>query len=183
MKTLSGVCVERTEQIAIQTVILDAGPIIHLEEISCLPLLSDFKELLVPKAVWTEIECHCPSVLNNAALPFIEIPILENIDSPIIMLCNAFNLDEGEKQAIVLCFQHQGSILLTDDAAARLAAKSIGIKTHGTVGILLRAIRRKQLTPQEVIKHLEDIPLKSTLFLKSSLLTEIIEQVRKKYNI
>jgi predicted nucleic acid-binding protein len=120
---------------------------------------------------------------GHSALPFIKIPVLENRDSPIVMLCNAFNLDEGEKQAVVLCFQHQDSILLTDDAAARLAAKSIGIKTHGTVGILLRAIRRKQLTPQEVIKHLEEIPLKSTLFIKSSLLTEIIEELRKEYNI
>jgi len=175
--------VEKIEQMTIQKVVLDAGPIIHLDEITCLHLLSDFKELLVPEAVWKEIGYHRPSVLNNSTLPFIKISVLENIDSPIVMLCNAFNLDEGEKQAVVLCFQHPDSIFLTDDAAARLAAKSIGIKTHGTVGILLRAIRREQLTPQEVIKHLEEIPLKSTLFIKTSLLTEIIEEVRKEYNI
>ena len=77
------------------------------------------------------------------------------------VLGNAFNLDPGEKEAISLCIQHANSILLTDDTAARLAAKSLNIRSYGTIGILLRAIRRNQLKPIEVISYLEQIPLTS----------------------
>jgi len=174
---------EKTEQPPVQKVILDAGPIIHLHEINCLHLLSDFKALLVPVAVWKEVESHQPSALRNSALPFIEMPGIEDLDSHIIMLCNAFNLDEGEKHAISLCVQHQDSIFLTDDTAARLAAKNIGLRVHGTVGILLRAIRRRQLEPDKVINFLEIIPVKSTLFIKSSLLKEIMEKIRKEHGL
>jgi len=35
--------------------ICDAGPIIHLDEISCLDLLNDFDEIIIPPAVEREI--------------------------------------------------------------------------------------------------------------------------------
>ena len=53
---------EKTD--SIQNVILDAGPIIHLEEIDCLYLLTDFKRLIIPDAVWREVEYHRPSVFK-----------------------------------------------------------------------------------------------------------------------
>jgi predicted nucleic acid-binding protein len=35
--------------------ICDAGPIIHLDEISCIDLLNDFDEIIIPSAVEMEI--------------------------------------------------------------------------------------------------------------------------------
>ncbi|MBI4847969.1 MAG: hypothetical protein HY808_05240 [Nitrospirae bacterium] len=81
----------------------------------------------------------------------------------------------------MLCSNHPHSILLTDDAAARLAANALGLRAYGTIGVLLRAIRRKQLTPGDVIKKLEEISLKSSLFVRHSLLEEIIVKVKKEY--
>jgi len=177
---LNGACMEKIEQRTIQNVIFDAGPVIHLDEIGCLFLLSDFHKLLVPFAVWEEVERYRPSALYTSNVPFIKTQVSE-IKASIHTLCNAFNLAEGEKEAISLCLLHPNSILLTDDAAVRLAAKSVGIRAYGSIGILLRAIRRKQLTPMDVIKYLEVIPFKSTLFIKKSLLKEIIEKVKKEY--
>jgi hypothetical protein len=57
--------VAQIKHVTIQKVILDAGPIIHLEELNCLSLLSDFKELLVPEAVWKEVVNHKPSALSK----------------------------------------------------------------------------------------------------------------------
>jgi len=57
--------VEKTEHSSLQKVILDAGPIIHLDELGCLDLLLDFKELLVPEAVWSENE-----FINHQPKPF-----------------------------------------------------------------------------------------------------------------
>ena len=41
-------------------VVCDAGPLIHLDEVGCLDLLSDFQTLYVPRQVWIEVERHRP---------------------------------------------------------------------------------------------------------------------------
>jgi predicted nucleic acid-binding protein len=56
------------------TVVCDAGPAIHLDELGCLDLLKDFQEVLLPNTVWEEIKRHRPSALNKAGLPFVQRP-------------------------------------------------------------------------------------------------------------
>jgi hypothetical protein len=46
-------------------VVCDAGPLIHLEELGCLDLLRDFRDILVPDAVWNEVSRHRPSALRR----------------------------------------------------------------------------------------------------------------------
>ena len=130
-----------------------------------------------------EIERHRPSALTTNKLPYKTASVMEYVNSDIELLCNAFSLDEGEIQAIALCLKQPNPILLTDDAAARLAAKTIGIRAYGTIGILLRSIRKNQLSPRDVINLLEEIPSKSTLYIRQNLLKEIIEEIKKKYNL
>jgi hypothetical protein len=51
------------------TVICDAGPIIHLDELGCIELLGDHKRVLVPDVVWKEAELHRPGFARAAAVP------------------------------------------------------------------------------------------------------------------
>jgi predicted nucleic acid-binding protein len=69
------------------------------------------------------------------------------------------------------------AIFLTDDAAARLAAMTLGYRVHGSIGILLRAIRRQQRTQAEILALLHELPARSTLHLRPSLLQDIIRQL------
>jgi predicted nucleic acid-binding protein len=71
------------------------------------------------------------------------------------------------------------AILLTDDAAARLAAEASGYRVHGSIGILLRAIRRRQRTQHEVMSILRDLPVRSSLHVRPALLEEIMTQVER----
>ena len=73
---------------------------------------------------------------------------------------------------------HPDAILLTDDAAARLAAEALGYQVHGTIGILLRAVRREQRTLDEVLFILEHLPYRTSLHIRTGLLREISERVR-----
>lgn len=180
---MRGDCMEKTEKSLLPKVTLDSGPIIHLDELGCLELLADFKPLLIPQAVLKEVERHRPSALNTNKLTYKTTAVSEYMNSHVELLCNAFSLDEGEIQAIALCLKQPNPILLTDDAGARLAVKAIGIRAYGTIGILLRSIRRKQLTAARVIKLLEEIPLKSTLYVKNTLLQDIIKEVKEEYNL
>jgi predicted nucleic acid-binding protein len=71
------------------------------------------------------------------------------------------------------------ALFLTDDAAARLAVTTLGYRVHGSIGILLRAIRRQQRTRDEVLNLLQVLPTRSTIHIRASLLQEIIAQLER----
>jgi hypothetical protein len=51
------------------------------------------------------------------------------------------------------------------------------LSVQGTLGILLRAIRRQQREPRTVADLLRAIPTRSTLHIRPNLLNEIIAEV------
>lgn len=53
---------------AYKAVVCDAGPLIHLDELGCLQLLSDFAQCLVPDAVWEDVARHRPSAVAARGL-------------------------------------------------------------------------------------------------------------------
>lgn len=59
--------------------ICDAGPIIHLDELDSLDLLSDFYSLVIPKAVQVEISKHRPRALQHSEVVFKIIDVTEAI--------------------------------------------------------------------------------------------------------
>ena len=89
-----------------------------------------------------------------------------------------YTLHRGEQAALNLCLQTHINTLLTDDTAARMAAHSLHLTTHGTLGLLLRSVRRGTYTPAQVLALLQDIPNRSTLHIRSSLLKDVIQQLR-----
>ena len=162
--------------------ICDAGPLIHLDELDSLDLLVDF-HLWVPNAAWQEVQHHRPAALQRAGVPC-ERRIVSGSTSPeLLALANALSLDAGETEALALmaCVPH--ALFLTNDAAARLAAQQLGYRVHGSVGILLRAIRRHQLSAAEVLARLRAIPQRSSLHIRAALLEEIIARLQQEYGI
>ena len=159
-------------------VVCDAGPVIHLSELNSLYILNDFQTVLVPNGVYNEILKHAPLEPEIDLKIVSEIPIM---DESLRILCKTFSLDLGEMEALAVISEKPEYLFLTDDAAARLVAKETGIKVHGTIGLLIRAIRRDLLTPQEVVDILYQLPEKSTLFIKSSLLEEAISSVKQQF--
>ena len=49
-------------------VVCDAGPLIHLDELNCLDLLSIYPDVYVPEMVWQEVSEHRPAALLNRHL-------------------------------------------------------------------------------------------------------------------
>lgn len=78
---------------------------------------------------------------------------------------------------------HHKAIFLTDDSAARLAAEHRGIKAHGTIGILIRSVRKGYRTERDVIDLLRDLRSRSTLYVRPSLLAEIIQTLEKEWKL
>ena len=158
-------------------VVCDAGPLIHLDELACLDLLADFGAVLVPGQVWREVEHHRPGALKHPGVDIQQVPVTLSEDATFQALVRALALDLGEQATLSLMARYPDAMLLTGDAAARLAAKGLGYRVHGTIGILLRAIRRGQRAPHEVLSLLRDLPSRSTLHIRRDLLGEIIARV------
>lgn len=88
-------------------------------------------------------------------------------------------LHSGEVAALRVAVGHPGAILLTDDAAARLAARSLDIRVHGTLGILAAVD-----TPPETLQRpsrgaARRLPHRSTLHVKAGLLEDYIRAVEQ----
>ncbi|HEX4956239.1 MAG TPA: DNA-binding protein [Thermoanaerobaculia bacterium] len=161
-------------------VVCDAGPLLHLDELGCSDLLEDLRPVLVPQAVWAEVERLRPQALT---------PVLEEVSHAVALpaeieaVLRGLSLHEGERQALRWIAANPTLTLLTDDAAARLAAKALGWRVHGTVGILLRAARRGQREPSAILEILRAIPHRSTLHIKPSLLSEIIAEAARSWQL
>lgn len=144
---------ESTEQV----VVCDAGPLIHLDELGCLELLSSFSQVWVPSAVWKEIERHRPLALTNSRVR-LSLAAIDVFMSEVDSIARLFSLHRGELEAIQFAKQINTDILLTDDSAARLAATHMTIRVHGTIGVLLRASRLGQKTKSEIVTVLRELP-------------------------
>ena len=169
-------------ELAIQ-VVCDAGPLIHLDELGCLHLLADFEAVLVPDAVWLEVSTHRPQVLEQTEVGLARTQVARLDDIEFRTLVRALSLDLGERAALALAYHRAQALLLTDDAAARLAAERLNIRVQGTLGIVLRATRRGMYTPQQVLAVLESVPLRSSLFVRSDLLNAVIARVRREFSL
>jgi len=158
-------------------VVADAGPIIHLDELGCLDILSDFEQVSVPEAVWLEVRHHRPQALEAGAALFIRANPA-TVSPLVTALTPLYTLHRGEQEALHCCLAARDPLLLTDDTAARLAAKALGIAAHGTLGLLVRAIRQQRRSRQDVLALLGAIPTQTTLHIRPSLLAEVIAEVQ-----
>ncbi len=170
-----------TEQVS--AVVCDAGPLIHLDELAALDLLADFAEVLAPDAVWTEVALHRPEALQREGVRLRRVTMENEPDPAFLVLAQALSLGAGELRAIQLARQSGGAILLTDDAAARLAAETFSLRVHGTLGILLRAARRQLRSAQAILGLLEQLPAKSTLHVRAELLASVVVQFKAAHGL
>jgi predicted nucleic acid-binding protein len=122
----------------------------------------------VVEQVWTEITQHAPQALAD---PRLEREPVGEIDPA---LQAKFSLQSGEAAAIAFALKHSGSLLLTDDAAARRACVSVGLAAVGTIGLILEAARSKRVPVDEALQALEQLPNKGRLHVTPELLARAI---------
>jgi predicted nucleic acid-binding protein len=150
-------------------IVCDTGPLLHLGEAGVRDLLARAGDIHIPRAVDLEMgryevtwDIHKPAWLRVTSLD----PAPE-IDAQAWQ--QAGLLHYGEAQAIALARQLRADWLLTDDAAARLAAQSLGLEVHGTLGMVLWAVSSRHLSGANAECALERLT-KSSLWVSRSVL-------------
>jgi predicted nucleic acid-binding protein len=156
-------------------VVSDAGPLIHLDELGCLDLLDDISRVAVPVAVRDEVLVH--RSIDFARPPLVVVPD-PLPDVVIVTASRSLCLHAGERAALALFSAEGAEVFLTDDIAARLAAVQLGYRVHGTLGILLRAFRRRQRSREEVLQLVRDLPVRSSLFIKPNLIERAVTELQ-----
>jgi predicted nucleic acid-binding protein len=89
-------------------IVCDAGPLIHLHEISALDLLADFGRVLVPAAVWREVQRHRPAALAHPSLVFERLEPVLPAPPGLETLAQVLSLHAGEWEALRLILEHPG---------------------------------------------------------------------------
>ena len=93
------------------TVVCDAGPIIHLDEVNATSLLQDFHQVIVPAQVWHEVQIHRPNFWNTPAFRYRKIETAISTASSFQILVQTFFLDLGEQAALSLIQEYTNAAL------------------------------------------------------------------------
>jgi predicted nucleic acid-binding protein len=156
-----------------RVVVCDTGPIIHLYEAHCLPLLSQTGSIFLPHLVYLEVQASIhiskqwPEWLQVIRLAGTEV-------SQAGIWQTAGGLHAGEAEALVLARQKKAEWFLTDDAATRLFVSMLGIEVHGSLGIILWSAAKRHITrkkTEEALNRLEQ----SSLWLSKKIYKEARE--------
>jgi predicted nucleic acid-binding protein len=145
--------------------------VLHLGEAGALNLLEQTGEFHVPKAVDTEIKQHNPDWGKQRPTWIIVTELHPPYNREAITWQQAGLLDGGEAEAIALARQLNAQWLLTDDAAARLFAQTLGLEVHGSLGIVLWAAAVDYLNRADAETTLNRLA-QSSLWISSKVLAE-----------
>jgi predicted nucleic acid-binding protein len=165
--------------IDLSPVVSDAGPLIHLAELNCLDLLKNLGTILIPRIVWAETVRHRPQLVWRDIPGANIVDVVAEPSARLLSLADSLELDAGERAAIALLESISAKWFLCDDAAARLAAESLGFTVHGTIGVLVRSLRTASRTRQQILAILRELPQTSSLHLSRQLLDRVIAEVER----
>ncbi len=150
----------------------NAGPLIHLAEVEALKALGIFTEVAIPPEVDKET-----SKIKKTKIRVVQLSGEAKNMAKMLMI--KYNIDLGEAEAIALAASTGTKTFLTDDLAARDAAKTQGLEPHGTLGIITRAFREKIINKAEAIEKTEALHKNSTLFLTKDLIDWIKREIER----
>jgi predicted nucleic acid-binding protein len=164
----------------VKTVVSNTGPILHLIEADILSLLSLTGEVYIPSTVFTEVKHHNPQwqipdwivVVKKLIFPY---------NKQAKEWCLGGFLDVGEAEAIALAKQVKADWFLTDDAAARLFANTLGLEVHGSLGIVLWTASVGHLDYAKAETALNRLA-QSTLWISPQVLDEAKAVLKKIFN-
>jgi len=153
-------------------VVCDTGPILHLLEIKCIELLSFLGCTHIPPTVAQELDQHFPEWLQRKPECILITPLSTTSYAQAASWQAAKMLHCGEAESLALAHQVICDWYLTDDAAARIYASSLGIEVHGTLGVILWAAAKGKLDRLEADSLLDKLVSDSSLWISPRIVAE-----------
>jgi predicted nucleic acid-binding protein len=160
----------------VTSAIVNSSPLIHLGDARRITLLRDlFDTVFVPDAVSREILAKGERDVAAVELkhsPWIQRVAVDNIPAEVL----AWDIGAGEGAVLAYALQNPGAEAIIDDLAARRCAKVLNIPVCGTVGLVLRAARKRVVRdPVRLLNELRD----AGMWISPALFVEVINIARE----
>lgn len=160
-----------------ETWVINASPMIVLAKIGQLTLIDALcGSVLLPEAVAKELlagPTDDPARLAVAA-GWGKRVIPKQCPSHLV----EWGLGAGETAVLAIAHEHSPCTALLDDAAARAAARTIGIATLGTLGLIIRARQRDLISSAAQVIH--DIR-RAGLYLDDATIAKALQHVGERW--
>jgi predicted nucleic acid-binding protein len=125
----------------------DASPVIALSAVGNLELLHKlYGAVLLPRAVFKEVASGGPSAPGAAEVHSSRWFRAIDVKDRSLVQALSLELDLGEAEAIALAVENKADLLLMDERRGRAAARSLGCRVMGVLGVLIEAKARGELT-------------------------------------
>jgi predicted nucleic acid-binding protein len=124
---------------SVDKVVINASPLIILFKSGLADLLPQlFTEIVVPEAVWREVTSGGAA---DAAATQLPLSLWLRRESAIVVASEVllWNLGDGESEVLSFVLKRPEYLAAIDDRAARNCARTLGIHTLGTGGLLVLA--------------------------------------------
>jgi len=145
---------------------------LHLHEAGALHLFQFIGETLLAPLVLAELRVHAPTLWPGQLPRWANAQILSPVaQQRAVEWQHAGLLQGGEAQALALALETKPDWFLTDDAGARLMAESLGIETHGSIGIILWSAATRLIQKPEAENLLAGLE-KSSLWMSPRVRAE-----------
>lgn len=154
--------------------VVNASPLIFLSRASLLDLLKIISEqIFIPDAVVTEIQQYGKNDITVKAVS--KTNWLKVIDTPPIpKVIQDKSLGAGESAVLTWSYLNPGTEVIIDDLAARRCASALGIPVRGTLGIVLVAKKRGEISAARPI--LEQL-CQAGMYLSQSVINQALSEV------
>lgn len=156
-------------------VVSNTSPLLNLAIIGQLPLLREqFGEVWIPVGVLEELRVEESLPGSAAVREALEKGWLrvEEVREQALARVLQRDLDRGEAEAIALAVQMQAEWTLLDEREGRRAAKSLGLKVVGVLGILLRARREGRLSSLRIA--MEELRQRAGFRIRADLFSQLL---------
>ena len=155
-------------------VVSNTSPLTNLAAIGQFHLLQAlYEQIYIADGVWAELNAHgqpWPDSVEVAGTAWIEQHPVENQQ-----LVTAFqrDLDRGEAESIALALEIGADLILLDEKDGRHAAKRLGLRVVGVLGILLEAKANGHI--QLVRPHVDALRHTAGFFVSELVYQEVIK--------
>ncbi len=165
----------------LKAVVVDAGPLIHLNEIDSISLLNIFSALHIPDAVWSETvgQNRIPQEILIKSGIVQRHSLLPQETERFITDHRLEDLDAGERECLCLCRKIEIPFVLTDDLAVREAAKHLNVVPIGSLGVIVKACKTGVISLSEAEIKMNDLYDVSSLYVTRTIVELAIEQLHR----
>ena len=163
--------------------IINVSPLIYLAQLNLLQFLPNlFDEIWTTRFV--EKELLSPPIQPDQVLLTQAFKKWNKIVNPtdlkkIDQFCQ-LNLHKGEASIIALRLEYntKKNIIIVDDLAAREVAKTLNLAFTGTLGLLIRFVKKKLITKDACLTNIKKLNLETTFRMNIELLYYIQDIIK-----